>query len=269
MNPENTHTEPRLRDTLRDDFSQGNYWHTFKKEFRDLKEFYIDEEKKRRLDAMHPVIRWFHINGWLLKGMLMKLTPFRRIVLVVGILLVVGIPSIQVSRSHIQVNNFYVVGGAAILVVLMLELKDKLLAQDELVAGQKVQRALMPEQSPSVPGWSLWIYSRPANEVGGDLIDFIRRGNERYGVALADVSGKGLQAALIMAKLQATLKAFAPDYDSIAELITKLNAVFHRDGLSNSFASLVYAEILPDSGKLRFINAGHLPPVVLTAKGIE
>jgi serine phosphatase RsbU (regulator of sigma subunit) len=261
--------EPRLRDTLREDFQHGNHWDTLQKELRALKEFYIDEEKKTRLEGMSPFARWFHLTGWLGKSMLMKLTPFRRLVLVTGIVLLLVGQSITVNGGRIQFTNFHFIGGAAILLVLMLELKDKLLARDELVAGQKVQRALMPEPSPTVPGWSLWIYSRPANEVGGDLIDFLRQGDSRFGVALGDVSGKGLQAALIMAKLQATLRALASDYDSIGELITKMNAIFHREGLPNSFASLIYAEIASDSGELRFVNAGHYPPVLLAADGTK
>lgn len=262
-------SEPRLRDTLRDDFSKGGHWNTFRKEFRGLKEFYIDEEKKKRLEAMQPLKRWVYLNGWLLKSLLMRLTPFRRIVLVLGIVLQVWSPIVIATNRHVQTVELHLVGGAIILLVLMLELKDKLVARDELSAGKRVQQALMPEQSPSVPGWSLWIYSRPANEVGGDLIDFLRQSENRFGVALADVSGKGLQAALIMAKLQATLKALAPDYDSIGKLITKLNAIVHRDGLPNSFASLVYAEVASDSGTLRFVNAGHLPPIVLTVSGLQ
>ncbi len=269
MKNETSQSEPRLRDTLRNDFIQGGHWNTFRKEFRGLKEFYIDEEKKKRLDAMPRLQRWLYLNAWLLKSMLMRLTPFRRMVLVLGIILLVWNPIIIMTNKHIQVSDFHLIGGAAILIVLMLELKDKLLARDELSAGKRVQQALMPEQSPSVPGWSLWIYSRPANEVGGDLIDFLRQSENRSGIALADVSGKGLQAALIMAKLQATLKALAPDYDSIGKLITKLNAIVHRDGLPNSFASLVYAEVASDSGTLRYVNAGHLPPVVLTAGGLQ
>ncbi|HTR80302.1 MAG TPA: PP2C family protein-serine/threonine phosphatase [Bacteroidota bacterium] len=272
MSPEsNKHTnEPRLRDTLRDDLRQFNHWNTFRKEYRGLKEFYIDEEKKKSLEAMSPIQRWLHLYGWLLKSMLMRLTPMRRLLLVFGILLILlGSPSISYDHHRIEFSNFGLVGEVAILLVLMLELKDKLLAKDELVAGQKVQRSLMPQQSPSVPGWSLWIYSRPANEVGGDLIDFLPLAENRFGLALADVSGKGLQAALIMAKLQATLKALAPDYDAIERLVTKLNVIFHRDGLPNTFASLVYAEIAPMNGVLQFVNAGHLPPVLLTAEGLQ
>jgi sigma-B regulation protein RsbU (phosphoserine phosphatase) len=269
MSNETYQSEPRLRDTLRDDFTRGGHWNTFRKEFRGLKEFYIDEEKKKRLNEMPQLKRWIYLNWWLLKSMLMRLTPFRRLVLVVGIVLLVWSPVIIISNKHVEISDFRLIGGALILLILMLELKDKLLARDELGAGKKVQQALMPELSPTVPGWRLWIYSRPANEVGGDLIDFLSHGESKYGVALADVSGKGLQAALIMAKLQAILKALAPDYDSIGNLITKLNAIVHRDGLPNSFASLVYAEISSNSGAVRFVNAGHLPPIVLTANGLQ
>ena len=267
--PSSRPNEPRLRDTLRSDFRTGDHWDTFRKEFRDLKEFYIDQDKKKRLDAMSPLQRWLYLSAWLGKSMLMKLTPHRRLILVVGIFFLVAGPSIVYNGHKFQITNFYMLGGVAIFLVLMLELKDKLLARDELIAGKRVQQALMPEQSPSVPGWSLWIYSRPANEVGGDLIDFLKKNDTQFGVALADVSGKGLQAALIMAKLQATLKALAADYNSIGELITKLNAIFHRDGLPNSFASLVYAELSSNSGMLRFVNAGHLPPVIMRTSGLE
>jgi len=270
MNTESHQSEPRLRDTLREDFFQGNHWNTFRKEFRSLKEFYLDEEKKKRLETMEPLKRWLYLAGWLFKSLLMRLTPFRRVILVLGIFLLFWSPIIINSKNiKMELTDFHLFGSAAILLVLMLELKDKLLARDELVAGKRVQQALAPEQSPAVPGWLLWIYSRPANDVGGDLIDFLRQSENRFGIALADVSGKGLQAALIMAKLQATLKALAPDYDSIGKLITKLNAIVHRDGLPNSFASLVYAEISSTSGVLRFVNAGHLPPIVLTASGLQ
>lgn len=258
-------TEPRLRDTLRDDIQQGNYLRTFRKELHELKAFYISDVKHKRLQSMTPLKRGLYIAGWLGKGMLLKLTPFRRIVLVAGLVLLITSPVVVISEERVQITNLHLVGGAAILLVLMLELKDKLLARDELVAGQRVQRALLPEQTPSVPGWKVWIYSRPANEVGGDLIDFIKLGGNRFAIALGDVSGKGLQAALIMAKLQATLKALAPDFRSLAELVEKLNVIFYRDGLPNSFASLVFAEITSDSGSLRFVNAGHYPPILITA----
>ncbi len=82
----------------------------------------------------------------------------------------------------------------------MLELKDKLLAHSELQDGRAIQRAMQPDPSPSVPGWSIWLYTYPANEVCGDIIDFFPFSNNRYGMATGDVAGKGLGAALLMVK---------------------------------------------------------------------
>ena len=92
-------------------------------------------------------------------------------------------------------------GGIILIAVLMLELKDKLAARDELEAGRTVQLALMPESSPAVPGWDLWLHTEPANDVGGDLIDHLQIDDSHHGVALGDVSGKALPAALLMVKL--------------------------------------------------------------------
>jgi sigma-B regulation protein RsbU (phosphoserine phosphatase) len=110
--------------------------------------------------------------------------------------------------------------------------------------------------------------TRPANEVGGDLVDFLEIEKNRFGVALGDVAGKGLKAALLMAKLQATLRAVAADFHSLAELGAKLNAILRRDGLPDSFASLVYLELQPDAGIVRLLNAGHMPPIILKGAAI-
>ena len=73
----------------------------------------------------------------------------------------------------------------------MLELKDKLVARDELAAGRSVQQALMPETSPQIPKWDVWLFTRSANDVGGDLVDYVPVGPQRFGLALGDVAGKG------------------------------------------------------------------------------
>ncbi len=151
----------------------------------------------------------------------------------------------------------------------MLELKDKLLAHYELQAGRYVQDELMPEQTPEIPGWSAWLYTRPANDVGGDLLDFLKVTGKRFGIALGDVSGKGLRAALLMAKLQSTLRALLPDFISLSKLGTKINQIFFRDSLSNVFASMIYLELTSEDGMIRYINAGHMPPVVLKESSVE
>jgi sigma-B regulation protein RsbU (phosphoserine phosphatase) len=150
-----------------------------------------------------------------------------------------------------------------VLFVLMLELKDKLLAHEELEAGRAVQAALLPSSNPEIPGWEVWLYTQSANEVGGDLVDYIKLDEERWGIALGDVAGKGLGAALFMAKLQATMRAFAPEFISLADLGKHMNAILCRDGIPNRFATFCYLELRSRSGRIRLLNAGHFPPILM------
>lgn len=257
-------TDPTLRATLREDFRQQGFWQKLRREFVELKEFSIDEGRRTTLAAMGPIKRGFYIGWWILKQMILKLTPVRRILVVAGIVFLLISDSIK--SDQVTVQPF--LGAALLLFVLLLELKDRLLATDELEAGRTVQRSLMPDQNPQVPGWSLWLFSRSANEVGGDLVDFLPLGPSKYAVALADVSGKGLKAALLTAKLQTIIRTLAPDFDSMSLLVGKVNEVFRRDGLPNVFASMLYIQLTPDSPHLRFINAGHLPPLLLRGNGV-
>lgn len=111
--------------------------------------------------------------------------------------------------------------------------------------------------------------TRPANEVGGDLVDFVVHEDGRVGLVLADVSGKGLPAALLMARLQATLQAFVPELPSLAALASRLHAVLRQRGLENRFATLVYLEIQPGSSRVRLVNAGHMPPLVVGRGAVQ
>lgn len=260
--------EPKFFNTIRRDLTEEDIFRKARSEMRDLKDFYIDPDKKLRLDKMHWLKRFFFIMWWVLKGMFFKLTPLRRILLLIGVVLIVSSRSISFEHTNVRTNEG-LLGGILILIVLMLELKDKLLARSELEAGKKVQLALMPDQCPTVPGWELWLCTRPANEVGGDLVDFIKISDKRFGLAIADIAGKGLQAALLTTKLQATIRALIDEYDFLSKLVSKINDIFFRDSLRNIFASLLYAEIAPNSGKFSYVNAGHLPPVLIKAGNIN
>lgn len=263
-------TAQKLGKTLKEDLRHGSdLKRSLKQDFRDLKEFYLDKEQKLRLERLGWFKRTFYMTIWFLKILFLKLSPIRRILLLIGIfLLFFSQPIVLNNRVEIQ-PNWFIGGIILILFILMLELKDKLLARDELEAGRKVQNALLPERSPRVPGWQIWLFSRPANEVGGDLIDFLSLGSKRYGIALGDIAGKGLGAALLTSKLQATLRAFLPDLRSLSILGSKLNKIFYRDAPSQSFASLVYLEISPHSGTVHLVNAGHMPPLLLRSGKIE
>jgi serine phosphatase RsbU (regulator of sigma subunit) len=263
-------SEPRIFGTIRDDLNRGDFGRTVKRDFHELKDYMLEEERKRRLEDMGWLKRWIVLSWWLLKSLFFRLTPARRILLVAGLFLVMLSRTVTYSDQQLRVeSDTNVVGVLAILFVLMLELKDKLVAHDELSAGRVVQQTLMPERKPHVPGWHLWLFTRSANEVGGDLVDFMKIGEDRFGVAVGDVAGKGLSAALLMAKLQATLRALAADFTSLAALGTKLNHVFCRDSLRSIFASLVYVELKPNSGSVRLVNAGHILPVIIKPTKVE
>lgn len=272
MKPKDSHNigEGKILKTLRSDLGRGDFKRSVRREFRELKDVMFDDQRKSQLTDMSAWKRWFLTGWWLFKSMFFKLTPARRILLVAGILLVIGSRTVVFSNEHVRVSSdTNGLGALCILFVLMLELKDKLIAKKELEAGRAVQEALMPDRNPDVPGWELFLFSRPANEVGGDLVDYITLEDARFGITLADVSGKGLSAALLAAKLQATLRALAPGYVSLGELGSRLNQIVCRDNLKNYFASLLYFEVQHNSGDVRVLNAGHPPPLLIKGHNVE
>lgn len=245
-----------------EDFSGGEIPRTFRRDLDELYEFYLDEEDRLKLSSMGRVKQSLFMTGWLFRELVLKLAPLRRVMVLVALVVYLYGDlrlkgqdfSVEVSLSPLSV--------ALLLLVIMLELKDKLLARDELAVGRAVQLALMPQSPPEVPGWDIWLYTRPANDVGGDMVDWIAAGPGRWALSLGDVSGKGLGAALLMAKLQSTLRAFITGTEGLAELGSRLNVLLCRDGLPGKFATLVYLEVEADSGRVRLLNAGHPPPVL-------
>ena len=271
-----TPTDTRLLDKFKedfrhvgDDFRQKGWQGTAGRAFTELEAFYLSTHAKQRLSEMHVIKRWAVLLWWLLKSLLLKLTPARRVMLAISlVLLVSGIQTVSLEAGRVSFR-FPLIGTLLLLLVLMLELKDKLLARDELEAGRKVQLALMPDRSPGVPGWEAWLFTRPANDVGGDLVDFLRIDASRYAVSLGDVAGKALPAALLMAKLQSTLRALVPQFTRLSDLGAAVNRILCRDGLPNRFATLAYLEVTAHDGAIRILNAGHMPPLVIRGRHIE
>ncbi len=251
--------EPGFRETFKSDIRQEDFAKNVRRDWDEVIEFFMTEERREELREMNWVKRLFIVPFWLFKAMYLHLTPARRILLLLGV--VFSFMNIETQAGDASFSTGHLIGVVLVLFILLLELKDKILARDELEAGRAVQMALMPTENPRFRGWDIWIHTHPANDVGGDLVDYISVENERLGLSLGDVAGKGLGAALFMAKLQATLRALVPGRDSIAWLGSELSAIFDRDGIPNRFASLVYLEVTHDSGEVAMLNAGHMPPL--------
>jgi hypothetical protein len=250
--------------TILSDLRQGDLLHTLRRDLKDIYDFYLDRDTRDRLSRMGRVKRWFHMAWWLIKSMFYKLTSVRRLMVVLAVIIAFSSGQVAFNGEHFSWHSdFKGIGFLILLVVLALELKDKLLAHDELLVGRKVQAALMPLDNPVFEGWDVWLFTRSANEVSGDLVDYLRLSQNRLGVALGDVAGKGLGAALCMARVQATLHAIAAEFRSLAQLMTRMNRIVLRDGLPTRFSTLVYAEIRPTSDEVRLVNAGHYPPILV------
>lgn len=264
MNPD-AKKNPRFSRVIIDDFKQEKKFRTIRSEFRDYKNFYINEKQRIKAARMGKMRRFFYFSYLLLKELFLKLSPIRRVILLIGLFLSLSSFTINNQSS----GNSSSIGPLLILFVLGLELKDKLIAKEELSAGKAVQIALLPDLSPDLKGWDVWLHSEPAREVGGDLIDFIQTGEKKYRSVIGDVSGKGLAAALYMVKLQSSIRVLTPECGSLEELFKKTNNFFASEGESNKFASLICLDLEENSNQVEYINAGHIPPIKKSTAGIS
>jgi sigma-B regulation protein RsbU (phosphoserine phosphatase) len=237
------------------DLRESELPQTIGRDLKDTYAFYLDDETRDKLASKGHFGRSFFSFLYLLRSLFLKLAPTRRLLVLLGATVTItGMPD-----EEVQV----IFGLLTVMFVLGLELKDKLIATDELAEGRSVQIALMPTRSPDIAGWETFLFTMPANDVGGDLVDHLQIVPDKLFLSLGDVAGKGLPAALMMAKLQATIRAISPLSESLSELGTRLNQIVCRDGLPSRFASLVHLEITANSGRVRLLNAGHLPPLIV------
>jgi sigma-B regulation protein RsbU (phosphoserine phosphatase) len=137
----------------------------------------------------------------------------------------------------------------------------------EAEEARSIQQALLPRSSPLVPGFSISGLSIPAGSVGGDWYDFIPLANGRWGLVLADVSGKGTAAALLMSATRGMLRSLAQTGSGPAEVLTRLNNMMIEDFPSGRFVTMVYAELDPSTRVMRIANAGHLAPLLVEPSG--
>ncbi len=147
------------------------------------------------------------------------------------------------------------------------ERQEKEHMRDEAQEARLIQEALFPKASPYVPGFAISGLSSSAGAVGGDWYDFIDLDDGRWGLVLADVSGKGTAAALLMSATRGMLRSLAGACSTPAEVLTKLNRLMVQDFPSARFVTMVYAVLDPTSRTLTFTNAGHLPPLLVDSSG--
>ena len=147
-----------------------------------------------------------------------------------------------------------------------VEEAERIMQRDLTQAGE-IQRHVLPDEAPRVPGADLAGFNAACRTVGGDYYDFFPYAGSRVGLALGDVSGKGMPASLMMMALHARVQVLAEDPGDLASLMTRLNKATCAKCPANRFITFFFSVLDTETGELAFANAGHNPPIVVRAAG--
>jgi sigma-B regulation protein RsbU (phosphoserine phosphatase) len=147
------------------------------------------------------------------------------------------------------------------------ETLDKKKIEKELELAADIQRRLLPATIPTPPGCDVAANTRPARHVGGDYYDAVATPDGRITYCVADVSGKGIAASLLMSNFQASLRSLLTSGVPLAETVTRMNALMHASTAANKYVTAIFAQCDPSSGRWSVVNAGHNDGVILRADG--
>src|SRR5437899_1294475 len=143
------------------------------------------------------------------------------------------------------------------------EIVEKQRLEKEMALARQIQRSLLPEAPPIVPGYEISVINEPCFEVGGDYYDFLNLGPQSLLLVVADVEGKGVSSALVMSNLQATLRALVMHLHSLEVLALSLNEMIYNDTKSEKYLSCFLGLVDTRRNGLHYINAGHVPPILV------
>lgn len=206
-----------------------------------------------------------------------KLSPARRVLLLASlILLILPVFDLDFGNGRLaNTPNLHFYAGLGLLLLLLLEVADRVTMKRDLEIAREIQLWLVPDNPPQVPGLDMAFLNRPANTVAGDYYDVfprtVREGDKTRNtllLAVADVAGKSLPAALLMATFQASLKTLSASSVPLLELAAGLNryASAHSRGGAR-FTTAFLSELDSESRQLTYVNAGHNQPVLRRANG--
>jgi phosphoserine phosphatase RsbU/P len=245
-------------------------WGQFKSEAREGYSLYskdVDWDSLKQERSKFK--RWLRSGFALFQAMLMKLSPARRVLLLVAVVLVVVHPDIQTQHETVTLD-FVGIGAVILFVLLALELADRVTMKRDLEIAREIQQWLVPNAPPQIPGIDIAFATRPQNTVAGDYYDAFLR--EMPGVApdaapllvvVADVAGKSVPAALLMATFQSGLQALSSTPASLDEVVKGLDRYARAHSLEGRrFTTAFLAEIDPRTREMRYTNCGHNDPIL-------
>ena len=145
---------------------------------------------------------------------------------------------------------------------------EKQKIEKEMALAREIQRALLPDGAPSIAGWDLAGINIPCLTVGGDYFDYLERGEGKHWLVIADVSGKGTGPAILMASIQAALRALGGlGAISLQDLAERLNAIVYRSTELNRYVTMFFSCLDCSTGEMEFVNAGHCYPILMRRTG--
>jgi len=262
----------RLRDfwqRISDGIAIQQLWAQFRADAHSSYQFYSKEVSHEPLDGESRWKRFWRIARGLFWASIMKLSPARRVLLLIALVLLF-LPSVRVGHGDRNSDTVQTqsLAGMVLVILLALELSDRVAMKRDLEIAREIQSWLMPSEPPKVPGVDIAFASRPANTVAGDYFDAFFRPNGRLLIVVADVAGKSIPAALLTATLQASLRTLAALPGTLPELVTRVNRYSCEQSLQGRrFTTAFLAELEPATGELTYVNAGHNWPVLRHVSG--
>jgi serine phosphatase RsbU (regulator of sigma subunit) len=239
----------------------------------------------RAVDALPWYRRWPTKTRLLFKAFTMRLSPARRLLYGIAVVAaLLGLITLYRGFAIVPIVLFpfkiaipmpewvdgtvwLLVGFVGLNLLILMEVADRLSLKGDLEIAREIQFAMLPGAMRDTGDLSISGVTRPANTVGGDFYDILRRKDGRLAVALGDVAGKGSPAALLMALLLAMLRTLVDEDLEAAPLVERLNTQVLRHSPRSRFITLFYGVYDPATGVLEFVNAGHLPPILRRASG--
>ena len=253
-------------------------WSQFEREARASYRLYSRDVAARTPEDLTQRGRRIHIVKEFFWAVLEKLSPARRVLLLVALIMLV-FPSSGFSyrgadhEVHILEFDFHLWGGLLMFLLLMLEIADRVVMKRDLQIAREIQTWLLPGAPPQIPGISVAYATRPANTVAGDYYDVFPRPGKtsdenRVVFAVADVAGKSIPAAMLMATFQASLKTLSTAQVALPELVADMN----KYACSNSqgglrFTTAFLSEYDATRRVFTYINCGHNNPILRRGNG--
>jgi sigma-B regulation protein RsbU (phosphoserine phosphatase) len=251
-------------------------WKQFSTDARTSYRLYSQEVDATRDPGISQRRHFVRVAKQVFWAFLEKLSPAKRILLLLALVLMFlpgselhwkwGADTVSVSTPDLRIW-----GGLLMFALLMMEVGDRVVMKRDLQIAKEIQAWLLPPQPPLVPGLEIAFATRPANTVAGDYYDVFARpesDGKTWLMAVADVAGKSVPAAMLMATFQASLKTLSDTPGPLTKLVGRMN----RYACSNSqngrrFTTAFIAEYEPASRELTYVNAGHNEPMVLRRSG--